>query len=265
MDAKSARLGLVLLILWHAGGCTSKPQPVSSRAATPAATAEVPAPVEAVADTPPPAPTAEPVPRADTTVVIDPGFGDEGTSTSLAAAARAERERRATATRPVAVITNQTLAGTKGRLTSAKPGPGVAAEETSSPAPVQEPATERDESYWRSRALDLRLEWRRAFDDIERLEQSAEHFRRRFYAEDDPYVRDAQVKPAWDRVLDQLRQSRQSAEVSKAELEAFLEDGRRAGALPGWLREGVEHEPEPLAEEPPPGEPMEPRILEDQP
>ena len=30
------------------------------------------------------------------------------------------------------------------------------------------------------------------------------------------------------------------------EVAAFLEEGRRAGALPGWLREGIELEPEPV-------------------
>ncbi len=33
------------------------------------------------------------------------------------------------------------------------------------------------------------------------------------------------------------------------ELEAFVEEGRRAGALPGWLREGIELEPKPVADQ----------------
>ena len=269
VNAKSARfVGFGLLALWGAGGCASKPpQPVSPTSA-PEVAAAVPAETATPIETAPAAAPTKPVPRVDTTVIIDPGSSEEGSVTSLAAAARAERERRARASRPVAVITNQTLAGSKGGLTSAEPGPPVAGGEASPKVPARETASEnlaRDESYWRSRALDLRLAWRRAFDDIERLEQSAEHFRRRFYAEDDPYVRDGQVKPAWDRALDQLRQARDDAEASKAELEAFLEEGRRAGALPGWLREGVEHEPEPLPEEPPPGEPREPRVLDEEP
>ena len=54
--------------------------------------------------------------------------------------------------------------------------------------------------------------------------------------------------------------------AAKAELEAFLEEGRRAGALPGWLREGAEQEPETAETDVAlPGEAIEPPVLKSPP
>jgi len=57
-------------------------------------------------------------------------------------------------------------------------------------------------------------------------------------------VRDNQIKPDWDRVLDRLRQTRLDEEAVKQELDAFLEEGRASGAMPIWLSEGEEEEPQ---------------------
>ena len=62
-------------------------------------------------------------------------------------------------------------------------------------------------------------------------------------SENDSFVRDNQVKPEWDRVVDRLRQARADADSARVELAGFLEEGRRANALPGWLREGEDQEP----------------------
>jgi hypothetical protein len=52
--------------------------------------------------------------------------------------------------------------------------------------------------------------------------------------------------------------------VAQKELADFLEEGRVAGALPGWLREGLDEEPEPpkKKEEKPPAEAIDTPILE---
>ena len=63
------------------------------------------------------------------------------------------------------------------------------------------PSGPRDEQYWRGRALELRMGWRRTVDRVKELELEAAALRQQFYAEDDPYIRDGQLKPAWDRVL----------------------------------------------------------------
>jgi hypothetical protein len=142
------------------------------------------------------------------------------------------------------VITDKNLKqyAAKGQITVASP-----TKKPEAAGPQGEPV--RDEQYWRSRALEIRLRWRKAADEVKELEQSAAGWRRRFYAENDVYVRNGQIKPEWDRVLDRLEEARAEVDASKTELAELLEEGRTAGALPGWLREGVDQEPQ---EEPEP-------------
>lgn len=181
--------------------------------------------------------------------MLDSGGEKEGSTTSLAEAARAAREQRAHAAPPAHVITNQNLKqyAAKGQITVATPA--KQAEEKKDGEPAEEAPVVRDEQYWRSRALEIRLRWHKAADDVSELEQSAAGWRRRFYAENDVYVRNGKIKPEWDRVLDRLEEARAEVDTAKAELAEFLEEGRTAGALPGWLREGIDQEPE---EEPEP-------------
>ena len=73
----------------------------------------------------------------------------------------------------------------------------------------------KDEVYWRSRVLAIRLRWRKAADRIKQLESDVSEWRRRFYSQDDPYVRDSQIKPAWDRALDELRDNRAEVVAAK--------------------------------------------------
>jgi hypothetical protein len=182
---------------------------------------------------------------------------------SLVEAAKAERERRARSGPPVAVITDKNVTHSKGHLTVAdtKKKPAAAGADA---AALQ---TIRDEQYWRSRALDIRTRLRQATDRVEDLELSAAGWRRRFYAEEDPYFRDGKIKPEWDRVLAQLEETRNDVGTTRKELDDFLEEGRRAGALPGWLREGGELEPPEEKPRTSPGtvDPAEPQIYEQKP
>jgi len=251
-------------------GCASAPPPPvaeSEASREPAPPARPPTAAEA---SPPPAdptpapaaPSADPQEsdkqgsdKPDTTDVVEPG-GEPGT-VSLVQAAKTERERRAHATPPVAVITDKSLPHLpKGKVTYADPAKKKAAPTAGTPADA------RDEQYWRSRGLEIRTRWKQAADAVKDLELSAAGWRRRFYAEDDPYVRDGQIKPEWDRVLDRLGKSREEVEAAQRELADYLEEGRRAGALPGWLREGAELEPADGAKKKEPGtaEPKEPPI-----
>lgn len=260
--------GVLLLVpLTGITGCAPVLPPVTRTKAVEKPAPPPPDPTPAPAAESLPAPSPSPTPEAapppgkspgkpSTTDVVDPG-GDNGT-VSLVQAAKAERARRSHAGEPVAVITDKSLPHLpKGQLTfvapakkkapAAKPGGGVEA---------------RDEQYWRGRALDIRTRWKKAADEMKDLEQSAAGWRRRFYAENDPYARDSQIKPEWDRVLDRLGKTRAEVEAAKKELQGFLEEGRRGGALPGWLREGTEQEPveEKKSREPGTLEPKEPSI-----
>jgi hypothetical protein len=182
---------------------------------------------------------------------------------TLAEAAEAERRRRSQpGPAPVAVINDKNLAdwAERGELTLATPGEGANPAEVAgdaAPAETGETAAApsgagaagvsgvRDEAYWRDRARELRESWRRAHDDVDELEKRVAELRWQFYAEDDPFYRDSEIKPQWDRALDDLRRAHEDVRRSQEQLDELMEEGQRAGALPGWLREGIELEPEP--------------------
>jgi hypothetical protein len=202
------------------------------------------------------APVANPMPP--TMVVIDEGGDKDGPPPTLAQAAQAEKERRSRATKPIVVLDNKNLVehGKDQKLTVAQ---GQPAKAESEPAEIETGDDEtRDESYWRDRGLDIRKRWREAADRQQELQTAANGLRQRFYAADDPYLRDSRIKPEWDRVLNELDLSRREAEACAFELEAFLDEGRQAGALPGWLREGSELEPAEKPLKAPTAEPREP-------
>ena len=202
-----------------------------------------------------------------TLIVVDQADYDPAAPLSLAEAAKAERERKAEAVPPRIIINNKTLHryAKGGQLTVAAPQKQPASPAAKAAASAEAAAgttLARDEAYWRGRALEIRQRWRKAYDRVKALEQDISEWRRRFYAQDDPVVRDGQIKPAWDRALDELRESRATVKAAKKELADFLEEGRIAGALPGWLREGVDQEPK---EEKPvdPLQPVETPIYKD--
>ncbi|MFY9824971.1 MAG: hypothetical protein WAM82_26570 [Thermoanaerobaculia bacterium] len=260
---------LAVSLLLAAAGCRGTPPPVVRAEQTPptpppAATLSPPSPTPA-----PAAPGLKDPGRDDAPVVVDPGVDDSSTPKTLVEAARAERERRAQAGAPAAiVITDKNLHqyAAKGQLTVADPK-----EKEKKKGAVAPSAAEQllhDEQYWRGRALGIRLRWRAAADEIKKLEQKSTELRQRFYSENDSFVRDNQVKPEWDRVTDRLQKARVEAEAASEELAAFLEEGRRAGALPGWLREGEDQEPPPTASEKkkkslPPPQSIDPPVLND--
>lgn len=203
-------------------------------------------------------------PDDDSLVVIDTGAKDlTERPETLAEAARAERERRNIAPPTDIVITDKTLSEyATGDLTVAETS-SAAVTDPSELSEFEEEMAKK-EAYWRNTARQIRQEWRDAYESIEELETKVFELRQQFYREDDGFYRDAEIKPAWDRAIDQLEEARLEVEAKQLELEEFLQSGREAGALPGWLREGIELEPEPLVEESPTAEPTEPVIYEPQ-
>ena len=185
---------------------------------------------------------------------------------ALAAASEREKERRKHVA-PVEVINDKNLAASAegGQLTIALAQPSNADPDGQAAARIAE--TTLEEEYWRSNALGLRLDWKEAVDQVADLEEEAAGLRRDFYDEDDPFQRDGEIKPAWDRSLEDLSLARKRVGDSAARLDLFLDEGRRAGALPGWLREGAEYEP--VEETPGPArrreDPREPKIVEEDP
>lgn len=216
---------------------------------------------EAVVEAPQPAPAAqEPEPPAqveavvadevvleddDTVIVIeDEAAEDQAREMTLAESARAERQRRGEAQKAEIVITDKNLPEyAKGQLTITESTPNVITNDSLGANESDALDLAQDEAYWRDRGYEIRLAWKEAYDRVDELEGDVFNLRMRFYAEDDPFYRDSQIKPAWDHAIEDLNRARDEVELRQRELEEFMEEGRVAGALPGWLREGVELEP----------------------
>lgn len=258
-----------LLASFLLAACAQAPQPVQPAEAKPEAAEPQEAAAEPAEQPASPAPEPEPAAPAPlpdpTVIVIDPGGVDPG-DVDLVAASTAERERRASAPPASRSITNQNLVKAKpgDKVPAGKPAP-VKPAEPAGAAPAAAAPDGTDEAFWRGRSRELRQRWKDVVDEVAALESDADLLRRRFYAEADPYVRDGRIKPDWDRVLDRIRTLREEAERRREAVSAHLEEGRRAGALPGWLREGIDLEPaaEGARPEEGPHEAVEPPIYPD--
>ena len=253
----TAFLLLVPLLGWGCAAATPEPA-VEAPAVTgdttapahDAAAAGAPAPSEA-ADPSPPASEPSPPPGDPTVIIIPSAEPDPQPQPSLVEAAAAARAQRAALPPPVLILTDENLHehARHGKLTTAPaPEPTGGANNVEVAVADGEPAAVDPETYWRGRARTAREEWRRAVDATQTLQAEAARLRREFYATDDPVYRDTVVRPAWDLALADLAAHQAAIGAAREPLAGILEAGRRSGALPGGLREGVELEPS----EPPP-------------
>ena len=200
---------------------------------------------------PPPQRKAAQPPLREITKVIDPG-DESANPKTLVEASRLAKARKITTPASVVEINDE-------NLHEYAEGAQVILMESGPAAPPPVSATTRtgtdqlgsdslgdpgDEQYWRERGLSLRRSMRRSYDEIERVELEAAAQRQRFYAQDDPYVRDAQVKPAWDRALDRLSELREDADRYGEALQDFLDEGRSLDIPIAWLNDGWELEPD---------------------
>ena len=250
-------LALLLVALGcsaHAAREAVAPTPLPA-AAPPAESAP-----EAEADAPASTP---PAPKPGTVIVVEEGGGAGDPAGDLVAAARAERARRKTAGPPAVVLTDRNLKEFAGdqKLTEAAPTAREGGAETG----ARGAGSHAEESYWRDRGRALRGRWRQAADELAAERDRAAELRVRFYATDDAYLRDAEIKPAWDRSLERIGERERAIEEIRRELELYLEEGQRAGALPAWLDDGIELEPVDDAPADRVSEPGEPTVLEEPP
>jgi hypothetical protein len=152
-------------------------------------------------------------------------------------------------------IDNTTLVTdpTKGKLTTAKPVPAAAprpAAPPAAPAPAArtsvvptptplaapgEPSAE--ETKWREAARNGRKRVEDAKHRVEELDAAAHKLESDFYAWDDGQYRDRVIKPAWDKTKEDLEAARKELAAAEKDLADLPDRARRAGALPGWLRE----------------------------
>ena len=164
---------------------------------------------------------------------------------SLAEAVRAaEQTRNRKEPKAAVAITNKTLVTDpkKGKLTTSLPQPTSPA-----PAPGHEklvptpaPAVPDDASaevYWRERMHSARARVEELRERVRHLELESKKLENDFYSWDDGQYRDGVIKPAWDQKREELETARRDLEQAEKELSELPERARKAGALPGWLRE----------------------------
>jgi hypothetical protein len=206
------------------------------------------------ASPPAPRPTLTPTPHArltggfGRTPLPTPEGGGQSYSDVVRAAAdsKARKEQKA----PVA-ITNETLVTDpkKGRITTSSPRNAVP---TAMPSPGRPPVsgtpslptptptggpTTSGEAEWREKARAARQRVEEGKARVAELERQSKKLENDFYAWDDGQYRDGVIKPSWDKKREELETARREQADAERELTDLPEKARKAGALPGWIRE----------------------------
>jgi hypothetical protein len=185
---------------------------------------------------------------------VAPAISEGGQSLAdVVKAAQGTRTAGATETPKSGItIDNQTLVKDtgKGRLTTssmtasnpakaAAPTPAAApAANGGSGAPPDAGASEAGgEAEWSETARRERKRVEDAKARVTELTATSKKLESDFYAWDDGQYRDRVIKPAWDRAKADLDEARLELEAAEKQLADLPERARRAGALPGWIRE----------------------------
>jgi hypothetical protein len=167
-------------------------------------------------------------------VTAVPGVGQSLAETVRAAGAAKKRKE----SRPPISITNETLVTDprQGRLTTASPRPESSTPAAEEARPKPGPAEEA-EAYWRERMHSARARVEELREHVRQFEQESKKLENDFYSWDDGRYRDGVIKPAWDKKREELETGRRELELAEKNLSELPEKARKAGALPGWLRQ----------------------------
>ena len=137
----------------------------------------------------------------------------------------------------------------KGRVSTSKaiaaparPSPTAVVATAAAPVPTaavsgEAPGSAGTEAEWKATAARARKRVADAKARVAELEAATMNLENDFYAWDDGQYRDRVIKPAWDRSRTDLETARQELAGAEKDLEDLPEKARKAGALPGWIRE----------------------------
>jgi hypothetical protein len=167
---------------------------------------------------------------------------------SLADVARKEEERRKTIAAPAKVYTNKDLnAVPAGSPTASTPAPARPADEApkaadgdrkgSAPktANADDKAPAKDQKYWFGRLKALQDKLARDQDYGDAMQTRINALTTDFVNRDDPAQR-AVIEQNRQKSIAELARLTTSVQDTKKAIADFLEDARRAGVPPGWLR-----------------------------
>jgi hypothetical protein len=121
--------------------------------------------------------------------------------------------------------------------TASKPAEPARAAAVTPAAPAPPASTAGTEQEWRERASNARSRVEELKQRVAQLEAESKKLENDFYSWDDGSYRDGVIKPAWDRKKEDLAVARKDLTQAEADLAELPEKARKAGALPGWLRE----------------------------
>jgi hypothetical protein len=211
---------------------------------------------------PSPTPTARPKlsggfgrPRA-TATPSDPAAGGQTLADVVRAAHDGKPAEKPAGERSGVVIDNRSLVTDprQGRLTTSRavhPTPAKAAAKIpdepaardaagaapAQAAPAGETAGAQTEAEWRGIANAARQRVADGKAKVGELEATTKKLENDFYAWDDGQYRDRVIKPSWDRARQQLDEAKAELAAAEKDLADLPEKARRAGALPGWIRQ----------------------------
>lgn len=188
-----------------------------------------------LASPPPPTPTPAPVPTAR------PALARRATGAPSNSLAELAARTRLRTPQGGVTITNENLKALAGgvELTSASGGAPQAAITPEGQGGVRDRAVAGEaasQRLWQQRYQRARGYLRYLEDEEARLNREVERLKSEFYALDDPFRRDGEIKPAWDEALAKLTETRARLAESRTLPDEVMQAGLRAGALPGWFR-----------------------------
>ena len=165
----------------------------------------------------------------------------EGNGQSFADVVRAASEGKTRKEQKGSVaITNETLVTdpTKGKLTTSQPKnlPPPTPGRSETPAAASA-STGGGEAEWRERARAARRRVEELKARVYQLEGEAASLEKDFYRWDDGQYRDGVIKPAWDKKKEELEATKNELAQAEKDLAELPDRARKAGALPGWIRE----------------------------
>jgi len=156
--------------------------------------------------------------------------------------AKQEKERRAK-THATKTLTNQDIEEVRKK----QPITGIeTSEEQTQPAEEAEQAGKGEkgkeestntEEYWRQRKQQVDQQLNDAQTKVEQLQSEINQLSTAFYAEGDGVGQRPVIKQEWDERLKALDDAKRDLQSAQQQSEGLEDEARKAGALPGWLRD----------------------------
>lgn len=167
-----------------------------------------------------------------------------GEDSALVKAAKKEKERRAK-TEAKKTLTNQDIE----EIRKKQPISGIETDAEGEAAAEAETATgdkkaekkevdpTETEEYWRGRKQETDDRLRTAQSRVEQLQSEINSLTTAFYAESDGVGQRPVIESERVERIKELEAAKQELEDARAASEGLEDEARRAGALPGWLRD----------------------------